>query len=106
MTISAHPPRRPQQWSPEERYRVLSTILESFAGTLDLEEALRRIVSVTMEQFGAERVLLIHPVLPDGATANVRYVVTASHVPAVIEGKTAIPMTAPVVKRMLDADGP
>ena len=70
MTISAHPPRRPQQWSPEERYRFLSTILESFAGPLDLEVALRRIVSITLEQFCAERVLLIHPVTPDATTAK------------------------------------
>ncbi|HEY8183327.1 MAG TPA: GAF domain-containing protein [Thermoanaerobaculia bacterium] len=106
MTISAPPPRRPQQWSPEERYRFLSTILESFAGTLELEEALRRIVSITLEKFGAERVLLVHPVKADGLTANVRYVVTAPHVPAVIEGKTTIPLTKAIVKRMLDASGP
>ena len=106
MTISAPPPRRPQQWSPEERYRFLSTILESFAGTLELEEALRRIVSITLEKFGAERVLLVHPVKADGLTANVRYVVTAPHVPAVIEGKTTIPLTQAIVKRMLDASGP
>src|SRR5438876_1134019 len=55
MSISAYPPRRPQQWSPEERYRFLSTILESFAGTLDLEEALRRIANITLEQFAADR---------------------------------------------------
>ena len=106
MTISAHPPRRPQQWSPEERYRFLSTILESFAGTLELEEALRRIVSITLEQFCAERVLLIHPLKPDATSANVRYVVTAPHVPAVIEGKTPIPLTKPILKRMLEAAGP
>src|SRR5438477_2768605 len=101
MTISTHSPRRPQPWSPEERYRFLSTILESFAGTLDLEEALRRIVSTTLEQFGAERVILIHPVKPDATMANVRYVVTAAHVPAVIEGKTQIPLTKAIVRRML-----
>jgi PAS domain S-box-containing protein len=106
MTISAPPLRRPQQWSPEERYRFLSTILESFAGTLDLEEALRRIVSITLEKFGAERVLLLHPVKADALTANVRYVVTAPHVPAVIEGKTTIPLTKAIVKRMLEANGP
>src|SRR5437879_2486557 len=48
MTISLHPHKRPQQWSPEERYRFLSTILESFAGTLDLNEVLRRIVNITL----------------------------------------------------------
>ncbi|MDQ6800267.1 MAG: GAF domain-containing protein [Acidobacteriota bacterium] len=106
MTISAHPPRRPLQWSPEERYRFLSAILESFAGTLDLEEVLRRIVSITLEQFGAERVLLIHPVIADATSADVRYVVTAPHVPPVIEGKTSIPLTAPIVKRMLDSAEP
>src|SRR5260370_40335482 len=102
MTISAHSPRRPQPWSPEERYRFLSTILETFAGALDLEEALRRIVSTTLEQFGAERVLLIHPVKADSTSANVRNVVTAPHVPAVIGGKTKIPGTKGIVRRMLE----
>ena len=46
----------------EERYRFLSAILESFTGTLELREVLRRIVAVTREEFGAERAWLLHPV--------------------------------------------
>ena len=80
MSISAYPPRRPQQWSPEERYRFLSTILESFAGTLDLEEALRRIANITLEQFAADRVMLVHPITDGAATAVVRYALNAPRI--------------------------
>ena len=106
MTISAHPPRRPQQGGPEERYRFLSTILESFAGTLDLEEALRRIVNITLEQFGADRVMMIHPVSEDATTANVRYVVTAPHVPAAVESGAVVPVTPAIIKRALESSRP
>src|SRR5207244_9740585 len=46
----------------EERYQFLSQMLESFTGTLELNEVLRRIVMTTMEEFGADRALMIHPV--------------------------------------------
>src|SRR6266511_3777901 len=50
------------RFSAEERYRFLSTILESFTTTLDLKEVLRRIVTVTREEFHADRAWLIRPV--------------------------------------------
>src|SRR6187431_953503 len=37
------------QFSAEQRYRFLSTILESFTATLDLREVIRRIVTITCE---------------------------------------------------------
>src|ERR1700756_5620172 len=46
---------RPQHFSSEERYRFLSNILESFTGTLELKEVLRRIVSITRQEFAADR---------------------------------------------------
>src|SRR5437660_9982436 len=106
MSISAYPPRRPQQWSPEERYRFLSAILESFAGTLDLEEALRRIVSITLEQFKADRVLLIHPITEDATTTNVRYAVTAPHVPVAIDSGAVIAVTPARIRRALESTRP
>src|SRR4029453_10971382 len=50
------------RFTAEERYRFLSHILETFTGTLELREVLRRIVAVTREEFGADRAWLLHPV--------------------------------------------
>src|ERR1041385_1414225 len=101
MSISIHPPQRPQQWSPEERYRFLSAILESFAGTLDLQEVLRRIVNITMQQFAADRALLIPPVSETTVTANVRYAATSPHVAVTVEPSTPIALTLPLMRRAL-----
>jgi hypothetical protein len=54
-----------------ERFRSLSKILESFTATLDLEEVLRRIVTVTREEFKADRAFLIRPASADSGTATV-----------------------------------
>jgi PAS domain S-box-containing protein len=61
----------------EERYRFLSSILESFTGTLELREVLRRIVAVTREEFGAERAWLLHPVHEQAEFAKLAYSVSA-----------------------------
>src|SRR6266849_3754812 len=106
MSISAYPPRRPQHWSPEERYRFLSTILESFAGTLDLEEALGRIAKITFEQFGADRVMLVHPIREDAATAVVRYAIAAPHILVPIERNTEVPLSKAIVRRALESSRP
>jgi len=61
----------------EERYRFLSSILESFTGTLELREVLRRIVAVTREEFGADRAWLLHPVHEDAQHAKLAFSVAA-----------------------------
>ncbi|HLJ73087.1 MAG TPA: GAF domain-containing protein, partial [Thermoanaerobaculia bacterium] len=106
MTISLHPPRRPQQWNPEERYRFLSTILESFTGTLDLDEVLRRIVNITLEHFAADRALLVHPISEDAQTSSVRFAASAPHVTDALETGAAVPLTTRVIHRALHASGP
>src|SRR5688500_16721925 len=55
-------PAERSRFSAEERYRFLSTMLESFTATLELREVLRRIVTITREEFGADRAWLLHPV--------------------------------------------
>ncbi|HUJ16213.1 MAG TPA: GAF domain-containing protein, partial [Thermoanaerobaculia bacterium] len=106
MTIPIHPPQRPQPWSPEERYRFLSAILESFAGTLDLDEVLRRIVNITLEQFGADRVLLIHPVTEEDGASTVRYAVHAPRVPAGFETGMPLQLSRRGIARALQTPSP
>src|SRR4029077_9520519 len=57
----------------EPRDRLLSTILESFTSTLDLREVMRRIVSVTRDEFAADRSWLLYPVGETSESARVRY---------------------------------
>ena len=61
--------------------RFLSSILESFTGTLELREVLRRIVAVTREEFGAERAWLLHPVHEQAEFARLAYSVSAPPAP-------------------------
>ena len=106
MSISLHSPGRKQPWTPEERYRFLSTILESFAGTLDLKEVLRRIVDITLEQFGADRVLLISPVNETAVVSNVRFAATAAGVAMPIDDSAPMQLSPAIIRRALDAQRP
>jgi len=76
----------------EERYRFLSGILESFTGTLELREVLRRIVTVTREELGADRAWLLHPVTEEVEFAKVAFSVTAPGCEATLEEKGLIPL--------------
>lgn len=66
------------RFTAQERYRFLSGILESFTGTLELREVLRRIVNVTREELGADRAWLLHPVNEQAELAKVAFT-TAAH---------------------------
>jgi PAS domain S-box-containing protein len=61
------------RFTAEERYRFLSGILESFTGTLELREVLRRIVTVTREELAADRAWLLHPVNEQAEFAKVAF---------------------------------
>ncbi len=90
----------------EERYQFLSQILESFTGTLELNEVLRRIVVTTMEEFGADRALLVHPVNEKATDANVRFVASAPHINVEFETDKPIILTPPLIRRALESDRP
>lgn len=64
-------------FSSEDRYRFLSGILESFTGTLELREVLRRIVTVTREELNADRAWLLHPVSEQAEFARVAFTISA-----------------------------
>ena len=90
----------------EDRYQFLSRILETFTGTLELNEVLRRIVTTTMEEFGADRALMIHPILGDATTANVRFAATAPHISVGIDPSLPLQLTPVIMRRALEADRP
>lgn len=89
----------------EERYQFLSRILETFTGTLELNEVLRRIVTTTMEEFGADRAIMIHPVSEEALTANVRYAAAAAHIEPV-DAAEPVQINRAIIRRALEASGP
>ncbi|HET7710926.1 MAG TPA: GAF domain-containing protein, partial [Thermoanaerobaculia bacterium] len=58
MLRHLEPPRSGAHFS-EERYRFLSSILESFTTPLELKEVLRRLVTITREELHADRGWLV-----------------------------------------------
>jgi PAS domain S-box-containing protein len=101
----------------EERYHFLSSILESFTGTLELNEVLRRIVSVTREQLGADRGWLLHPVHEQAEVATVAFASSAPGREATSDDRGSVPLarshalirratasSRPIVARAGDAD--
>jgi PAS domain S-box-containing protein len=99
----------PRVFRSEERYRFLSRILESFTGTLDLKEVLRRIVTITRHELGADRAWLLHPVSEQAELAQIRFAVSNPAMPVEGDGQPApIPLTRSrnLIRRMLESNGP
>ena len=64
----------------DSRYRLLSSILESFIATLDLNEVIRRIVTIAREELNADRAWLLHPVTGQSEFARVAFAASGSAV--------------------------
>ncbi|HYI11521.1 MAG TPA: ATP-binding protein [Thermoanaerobaculia bacterium] len=96
------------RFTTEERYRFLSSILESFTGTLELREVLRRIVAVTREEFGADRAWLLHPVHEQAEYAKVAFTTAASGVQADLSDKGPVPLvhSQGLIRRAMESAKP
>jgi PAS domain S-box-containing protein len=92
----------------EDRYRFLSSILETFTGTLELREVLRRIVAVTREELGADRAWLLRPAQEQPLTAKIAFGVSASGTESEPSDHEAIPLdeSARLLARLHAAPGP
>lgn len=99
------------RFTTEERYRFLSSILETFTNTLELREVLRRIVVVTREEFGADRAWLLQPVHESAEFAKVAF---ATFDPVRGGNGDDVSMKAPVplansqglIRRAIESDRP
>ena len=99
------PDRSP--FSSEERYRFLSGILESFTGTLDLREVLRRIVTVTREELAADRAWLLHPVNEQAEFAKVAFATSSSDVEELSDkGPVPLERARPLIRRAMESAQP
>lgn len=101
-------PAGTQELDPPDRYRFLSTILESFTATLDLREVVRRIVESTREEFLADRGWLLHPVFDMAEQAKLAYAVSAPEREAQLAEKTPLSLATSraLVRRALEASRP
>ncbi len=102
-------PPRPQLFTSEERYRFLSRILESFTGTLELKEVLRRIVTITRQEFGADRAWLLHPVNEQAEFAQIRFAISdPDHAMEQSNHPSELPLmrSRNLIRRLLEANGP
>ena len=96
------------RFTTEQRYRFLSTILESFTATLELKEVLRRIVTITAEEFQADRAWLLHPINEQAEYAKIAFSLTAPGCPAGLPESGPIPLTnsRPLIRRALESARP
>ena len=101
------PQERPS-FSSEQRYRFLSDILESFTGTLELREVLRRIVTLTRAELGADRAWLLHPVNEQAEFAHVAFAVNAPgvEIDATQRGPVPLKNSRGVIRRALESARP
>jgi len=91
-----------------ERYRFLSTILELFTNSLDLREVIRRIVSITREEFNADRAWILHPITGQVEFAKVMYSDADPSCEPSDESPGPIPLarSQSLIRRALESSGP
>ncbi len=77
MVRYLEPPHGPPRFSSEEHYRFLAHVMESFTGTLDFQEVVRRIVTISREQFHADTAWLLHPITEQAEFTKVVFSVIA-----------------------------
>jgi PAS domain S-box-containing protein len=104
----APPPTERARFNTEERYRFLTTILESFTATLDLREVLRRIVSITRDEFGADRAWLLHPVTEQTEFAKVAFTISGEGHEGDLADKGPVPLVRShdLIRRGIEAGRP
>lgn len=93
------------RFSSEERYRFLSHVLEAFTATLDFREVVRRIVTITREEFRADAAWLLHSVSENAEFAKVVFSVTAPESRIALDETGAIPLlkSRALIRRAMDS---
>jgi len=76
----------------EARYEFLAHVLETFTGSHEIKEVLRRIVTITLDEFHADRAYLLHPVTEESEFARVAFACAAPGIEQ-IDDKAPIPLT-------------
>jgi PAS domain S-box-containing protein len=92
----------------EDRYRFLSSVLESFTGTLELREVLRRIVTITRDELRADRAWLLHPINEQAEFAKIVFAVASpGHESDAMEGApVSLAGSQALIRRALESSQP
>ena len=77
----------------EARLTLLARILESFTGSIDLEQVLQRIVTTTLNELQVDRAWLLHPVSLTEEYATVSYEETRSGYPGAFQRGVPVPLS-------------
>lgn len=98
---SSHRPR-------QDRYRLLAAILESFTGTLELKEVLRRIVELTRRELDADRAWLLRPLDDDPTLARIAFLDAAPGAEGDRSERGPVPLSESeaIVRRALASSAP
>ena len=83
-----------------------TSILESFTETLDLSEVVRRIVTVTQEEFGADRAWLLHPITEEWRAKVAFSVNLPSCSPLLDAEQIDFSATSSLIRRAAESDQP
>ena len=92
----------------EERYAFLTRALESFTGTLEMRELLRRIATMTRDELRADCAWLIHPVNEQSEFAKIVFsIAAAGHESDVMDGgPVSLGKSQALIRRGLEASQP
>jgi signal transduction histidine kinase/GAF domain-containing protein len=92
----------------EERYRFLTSMLESFTGTLELKEVLRRVVTLARDEFGADRAWLLCPISETAEFARIAWSAVAPEAMAERTSEGLVPLAGShaLIRRAMSASLP
>ena len=90
----------------ERRYRFLSHVLESLTSTLEIKEVSRRIVSLTREEFGADRAFLLQSITEESEFAKVAFADSAAGVEQVTDRTIPVARSQNLIRRAMESSMP
>lgn len=100
-----------RNWSADvahSRFEALARVVESFTGSLDLDEVIREVVTATLDAFKADRAWLLHPANLTSELASVAFEATSPGNDGAFSLGIPIPLTSSrrLLERALQSDDP
>lgn len=80
--------------SGEDRLAFLTRVLEEFTATLDLDEVIRRVMRLTLEQFDADRAWIVYPVSVELEFTSLVLEITRPGIEPLFRRGSKIPLTS------------
>ena len=106
LTRYMEPAQRETMHFSEARYHFLARILESFTATLDLREVARRIVTMTREEFAADRAYLLQGVTEESEFGKVSFACAAPGVEEITDTVIPLRRSQNLIRRAMESPLP